>query len=53
MELVFVQAEFDPLSVLAVAKMLDVPVGLCFIQCPGRDFKWSLGELQGVRIIML
>jgi hypothetical protein len=52
-ELVFVQAEFNPKSVVAVSKRLGVPTSLCFIQCPGEAFAWGLGDLRGVRIIML
>jgi len=52
-ELVFVQARFNPQSIIAVSKRLGVPTSLCFIQCPGEAFQWTLGELQGVRIIML
>ncbi len=52
-ELVFIQAEFSPKSVVAVSKRLDVPTSLCFIQCPGEAFGYGLGDLKGVRIIML
>src|SRR5271169_5542568 len=52
-ELVFVQARFNPQSIIAVSKRLGVPTSLCFIQCPGEAFQWTLGELRGVRIIML
>ena len=52
-ELVFVQASFNPTNIIAVARKLEVPTGLCFIQCPGESFPWTLGELQGVRIIIL
>jgi len=52
-ELVFVQARFNPINVLAIAKKLGVPTSLCFIQCPGEAFGWGLGDLKGVRIIML
>jgi hypothetical protein len=52
-ELVFVQASFSPQSVVAVSKRLGVPTSLCFIQCPGEVFGWKLGDLHGVRIIML
>jgi hypothetical protein len=52
-ELVFVEARFTPQSIIAVSKKLGVPTSLCFIQCPGQAFEWSLGDLHGVRIIML
>jgi hypothetical protein len=52
-ELVFVQARFGPESVIAISKKLGVPASLCFIQCPGEVFGWKLGDLNGVRIIML
>jgi len=52
-ELVFVQATFNPINILAVSKKLGVPASLCFIQCPGENFGWGLGDLQGVRIIMM
>ena len=51
--LVFVQARFNPINVTAVSKKLGVPTSLCFIQCPGETFAWGLGDLRGVRIIML
>jgi hypothetical protein len=52
-ELVFVQASFCPESVIAISQKLGVPTSLCFIQCPGEAFGWTLGDLNGVRIIML
>jgi hypothetical protein len=52
-ELVFVEAQFTPQSVIAVSTKLGVPTSLCFIQCPGEAFGWGLGDLRGVRIIML
>ena len=52
-ELVFVQAHFNPQSIVAVSRKLGVPTSLCFIQCPGESFAWTLGDLQGVRIIIL
>jgi hypothetical protein len=52
-ELVFVQAEFNPVNLLAVSKKLDVPLNMCFVQCPGEGFRWGLGDLGGIRIIML
>jgi hypothetical protein len=52
-ELVFVQAEFNPQGIVAVSKKLGVPPSLCFIQCPGEAFGWAFNELRGVRIIML
>ena len=52
-ELVFVQAEFCPRSVVVVSKKLGVPKSLCFIQCPGEAFGWGMRELGGCRIIML
>lgn len=52
-ELVFVQANFNPKNIIAVSKKLEVPTSLCFIQCPGESFPWTLGDLRGVRIIIL
>jgi hypothetical protein len=52
-ELVFVQGGFNPTNVVAVSKKLGVPTSLCFIQCPGEAFGWGLGDLGGVRVIML
>ena len=52
-ELVFVQARFNPRSIVAISNKLGVPTTLCFIQCPGPAFGWGMGDLQGVRIIML
>ena len=50
-DLVFVQARFNPTTVIAVSKKLGVSTSLCFIQCPGEGFGWGLGDLRGVRII--
>ena len=52
-ELVFVQAQFNPTSVLAVSKKLGIPTSFCFIQCPGATFGWRLGDLRSVRVILL
>ena len=52
-ELVFVQARFNPRSIIAVSEKLGVPTTLCFIQCPGPAFEWGMGDLRGARIIML
>ena len=52
-ELVFVQARFNPRSIVAISNKLGVPTTLCFIQCPGPAFGWGMADLQGVRIIML
>jgi hypothetical protein len=52
-ELVFVQAQFNPESIVAISKKLGVPLSLCFIQCPGEAFGWGLDDLRGVRIIMM
>lgn len=51
-ELVFVQAQFNPQSVLAVTKKLGIPTSLCFIQCPGEGLGWKLDDFGGVRIMM-
>jgi len=50
-DLVFVQARFNPATILAVSKRLDISLSMCFIQCPGEAFGWGLGDLRGVRII--
>ena len=52
-ELVFVQGGFNPVNVVAISNKLGVPTSLCFIQCPGEAFEWGLGDLRGVRVIML
>src|SRR2546423_6536044 len=52
-ELVFVQATFNPVNIIAVSRKLGVPTTLCFIQCPGESFGWSMADLRGARIIML
>jgi hypothetical protein len=52
-ELVFVEAKFNPSSLVAVARKLGVPTTLCFVQCPGPAFGWGMGDLRGARIIML
>ena len=51
-ELVFIQAQFNPTSIIAVSKKSGIPTSFCFIQCPGERFR-KLGDLRGVRIIML
>ena len=52
-EMVFVQSPFSPQSIIAVSRKVGVPTSLCFIQCPGETFPWTLGDLRGVRIITL
>ncbi|KAI8384770.1 amino acid permease-domain-containing protein [Radiomyces spectabilis] len=52
-DLVFIQGQFDPATVDAVSRQLEIPKSLMFMSCPGKDFKYSLGEFEGVRIIML
>ena len=52
-ELVFVQAQFNPAGVLAVSKKLGIPTSFSFIQCPGEALGWQLGDLGSVRVILL
>ncbi|KIY49872.1 hypothetical protein FISHEDRAFT_40892 [Fistulina hepatica ATCC 64428] len=51
-DLMFVEAVFDPLSVAALAHHLDIPRGLMFMTCPGRNFPHAVAEM-GTRIICL
>lgn len=49
-DIVLVQASFEPASVAALAHKIDIPTALMFIGCPGPNFPHSINEL-GTRII--
>ncbi|KAF9531070.1 AAAP amino acid permease [Crepidotus variabilis] len=49
-DLLLVEATFDPPSVAALSNSLGIPQSLMFMSCPGEDFKYSMAEL-GTRII--
>lgn len=52
-ELILIEGVFGPEAVHRVSKKLGVPISQMFIACPGSDFRYSISELGGVRIIML
>ncbi|KAI9279789.1 amino acid permease-domain-containing protein [Sporodiniella umbellata] len=52
-DLVFIQGEFNPFTVDAISKQLDIAKAQMFMTCPSDKMKYSFGELGGVRIIML
>ncbi|KAL0094978.1 amino acid permease-domain-containing protein [Phycomyces blakesleeanus] len=52
-DLVFVQGTFDPATVDAISRQLDIPKSFMFISCPGKEFEFNFGDFEGVRIIML
>ncbi|CAO3586231.1 unnamed protein product [Absidia cylindrospora] len=53
LDLIFIQSDFDPATVDAISKQMNIPKSFMFIGCPGSKFKYSLGDFEGIRIIML
>ena len=52
-DLLLIQAdEFNPRLVKKLSDQLSIPPSSMFIRCPGANFKYSLGEFDGVRTIM-
>ena len=43
---------FTPRVVKHISDEIDIPMSFMFIRCPGENFKFNLGEFQGVRSIM-
>ena len=44
--------EFSPRLVAKLSDDLDIKPSFMFIRCPGENFKYNIGEFQGVRTIM-
>ena len=51
--LILVEGTLTPQSLDKLSEDLGVPKSLMFMSCPGETFAYSMGELGGVRIIML
>ncbi|KAH8829237.1 amino acid permease-domain-containing protein [Flagelloscypha sp. PMI_526] len=51
-DLILVPAPFDPVNVRAISNMLDIPVSLIFMTCPGKDFPHKIRDF-GTRIISM
>lgn len=49
---VFIQAQFNPAVVAAVAEKLQIPRSLMFMSCPGASFDMNITDF-GTRIIAL
>ena len=43
---------FTPRVVKLISEEMDIPMSFMFIRCPGENFKFNMGEFQGVRSIM-
>ncbi|RKP09267.1 amino acid permease-domain-containing protein [Thamnocephalis sphaerospora] len=52
-DLILIRDQFNPESIDRLEKELQVPKTLMFMSCPGPTFPYGIGELGGVRIIML
>ncbi|KAI7862731.1 amino acid permease-domain-containing protein [Spinellus fusiger] len=52
-DLIFIQGKFDPATVDAISRQLDIPKSFMFIACPSIHFEHGFGAFEGVRIIML
>ncbi|ORX54474.1 hypothetical protein DM01DRAFT_1305080 [Hesseltinella vesiculosa] len=53
LDLVFIQGQFNPDTIGRISRQLNIDKTFMFISCPGPDFPYTIGELDGVRIIML
>lgn len=53
LDLIFIQGNFNPATVDAISKQMNIPKSFMFIGCPGSKFKHHLGDFEGLRIIML
>uniref|UniRef100_A0A0W0FV04 Putative AAAP amino acid permease n=1 Tax=Moniliophthora roreri TaxID=221103 RepID=A0A0W0FV04_MONRR len=51
-DLIIVQASFEPRNVAALAHRLKIPTSLMFMSCPGEQFPYPISDL-GTRIITL
>ncbi|KAI9280283.1 amino acid permease-domain-containing protein [Umbelopsis sp. AD052] len=52
-DLIFIQGIFNPSTVDAISRQLEIPTSLMFITCPGKNFRYSIAEFNGMRIVML
>ncbi|CAO3664430.1 unnamed protein product [Umbelopsis ramanniana] len=52
-DLLFIQGTFNPITVDAISRQLEIPTSLMFIACPGKNFRYSIAEFNGMRIVML
>ncbi|KAI8981783.1 amino acid permease-domain-containing protein [Mycotypha africana] len=52
-DLIFIQGKFNPATVDAISRQLNISKPQMFMACPGENFNHSFGEFDGVRIIML
>lgn len=48
----FIQGDFNPATVDAISRQLDIAKAQMFMTCPGKEFNYSLGDFGGLRIIM-
>ncbi|CEP18733.1 hypothetical protein [Parasitella parasitica] len=51
-DLMFIQSDFNPATVDAISRQLNISKAQMFMACPGKDFNYSLGDFGGLRIIM-
>ncbi|KAG1139457.1 hypothetical protein G6F37_007277 [Rhizopus arrhizus] len=52
-DLIFIQGLFNPCTVDAISRQLNIPKSQMFMACPSEKFEYSFGDFGGVRIIML
>jgi hypothetical protein len=52
MDCVLVRGEFGPAMIDHIARKLSVPINCMFMNCPKEEFRFTLDELKGVRIIL-
>jgi hypothetical protein len=52
LDCILVPGEFGPALIEHLANSLDVPVNCMFINCPKAEFRYSLDQLRGVRVIL-
>jgi hypothetical protein len=45
-------SEFSPPLVAKLSSDLNIKPSFMFIRCPGANFKFNIGEFEGVRTIM-
>lgn len=52
LDCILVPGDFGPALIEHLADSLDVPVNCMFINCPKAQFRYSLDQLRGVRVIL-
>jgi len=52
LDCILVPGEFGPALIEHLADSLDIPVNCMFINCPKAEFRYSLDQLRGVRVIL-